>query len=236
MNRGGFDGLVGGGPPMGFLAIAADEVNRIVIHDTQRHAGDHDGGHIQRDVEPPHDAKHGQYREQIRWNGQQPEPPRPEHDEDDGEHRQKRHGKARNLRSNEVMVERTEQAPGAGHRRRDPGARKDRLRQAVGLGDLHKHEIGTHRRELDGDLGPRIIRRHHTIEFGPAFVTQPEHQKLLSHFLGRRRYGVCLRPAVVQFAVHTFDVVRQRRHLLHVRQRLQLRRELIHPGQHIRTL
>ena len=73
-------------PAASLAPVAADEMNRVVVHDAERDAGHHDGRDVQRDAEPAHHAEDGEHRKQVRHDRQQAEPPRAEDEEDHAEH------------------------------------------------------------------------------------------------------------------------------------------------------
>ena len=57
------DRLVGRRAGRGLAPVPADEMNRVVVDDAERDARQHDGGDVQRDAEPAHDAEDREHRE-----------------------------------------------------------------------------------------------------------------------------------------------------------------------------
>ena len=95
------------------------------------------------------------------------------------EHGQERRPEAAQLRDDDVVIERREDAAGAGHRRRDAAAGEHRRRLLLGAVDLLEHEIRAHRRELHRDLRARVVAGDDAIELAPALVRQAEDEQFL---------------------------------------------------------
>jgi hypothetical protein len=214
--------LVRGGAGANLPPVAVDEMDGVVVHHPERDAGDHDGGDVHRDAEIAHDPEHGNHRQHVRHNRQQPEAEGPEHDEDDREDGHERGREAAHLRHHQVTIESAEQTAGAGRQHLDAAPREDFFCPPVRPFDLLEHEVGAHRLQLDRDLRPREIAGDDALQLVAALAAQREHEQLLGDGRRIRRHHVRVRPARVQLPVDSLQIVREGRHLPHVRSTPQL--------------